>query len=69
MGKADRSTVGKAKKTILEGQRAAKGENIKGIKGLKASKGKGKGKGKVKKPRIRERSTKFKEERKSMNKV
>ncbi|KAK6876371.1 Nucleolar protein 12 [Candida tropicalis] len=69
LGKADRSTVGKAKKTILEGQRAAKGENIKGIKGLKASKGKGKGKGKVKKPRIRERSTKFKEERKSMNKV
>jgi nucleolar protein 12 len=63
LGKADRSTLGKAKKTILEGQRATKGENIKGIKGLK------KGKGKVKKPRIRERSTKFKEERKSMNKV
>ena len=65
LGKADRSTVGKSKKTILEGQRASKGENIKGIKGLKATKGKGK----VKKPRIRERSTKFKEERKSMNKV
>ncbi|KAF6065251.1 RNA recognition motif family protein [Candida albicans] len=61
-GKADRSTVGKAKRIILEGQRATKGEAIKGIKGSKKGK-------KVKKPRIRERSTKFKEERKTMNKV
>lgn len=62
LGKADRSTVGKSKRIILEGQRATKGEAIKGIKGSKKGK-------KVKKPRIRERSTKFKEERKSMNKV
>ena len=62
LGKADRSTVGKAKRIILEGQRATKGEAIKGIKGSKKGK-------KVKKPRIRERSTKFKEERKTMNKV
>ena len=29
LGKADRSTVGKAKRIILEGQRATKGEAIK----------------------------------------
>ncbi|KAG7663916.1 NOP12 [[Candida] subhashii] len=44
LGKADRSTVGKVKKsTIMEGQRATKGDRVAGIKGLK---------GKVKKPRI-----------------
>lgn len=62
LGKADRSTVGKTKKApvIIEGQRATKGDRVAGIKGLK---------GKVKKPRIRDRSTKFKNERQSMNKV
>ncbi|KAI3403615.2 NOP12 [Candida oxycetoniae] len=44
----------------IEGERARKGAKIKGIKGLKT--------GKVKKPRIRERSTKFKNERNSMQK-
>ena len=38
LGKADRSTVGKAKRIILEGQRATKGEAIKGIKGSKKGK-------------------------------
>ncbi|KAI5960545.1 NOP12 [Candida pseudojiufengensis] len=64
LGKADRSSIGKVKrdsnKFIEEGQRATKGSRIVGIKGLKT--------GKVKKPRIRDRSTKFKDERNSMQK-
>ncbi|CAK9435372.1 uncharacterized protein LODBEIA_P00990 [Lodderomyces beijingensis] len=46
--------------TPIEGQRATKGATIKGIKGLKG--------GKVKKPRIRDRSTKFKNERNAIKK-
>lgn len=61
LGKADRATVGKK---IIEGQRAKKGESIKGIKGLKSDRDR-----KVKKPRIRERSTKFKMERKQIQKA
>lgn len=60
LGKADRSRVGKPKKVIIEGERATKGQKIAGIKGLKS--------GKVKKPRIRDRSTKFKNEREAMKK-
>lgn len=60
LGKADRSRVGKPKKVIIEGERATKGLKIAGIKGLKS--------GKVKKPRIRDRSTKFKNEREAMKK-
>ncbi|CCG21417.1 Nop12 protein [Candida orthopsilosis Co 90-125] len=60
LGKADRSRVGKPKKVIIEGERATKGSKISGIKGLKS--------GKVKKPRIRDRSTKFKNEREAMKK-
>ncbi|KAG2733172.1 hypothetical protein G9P44_004162 [Scheffersomyces stipitis] len=59
LGKADKATVGK--KVIIEGQRATKGQSVKGIKGLKGS-------GKIKKPRIRDRTTKFKNERESMKK-
>ncbi|RLV96069.1 Nucleolar protein 12 [Spathaspora sp. JA1] len=59
LGKADRSTVGK--RVVMEGERATKGSRIAGIKGLK-----GKG-GKVKKPRIRDRSTKFKQERETIS--
>ncbi|KAI5951909.1 NOP12 [Candida jiufengensis] len=70
LGKADRSSIGKKSRTtnsnnqqrnkfIVEGQRATKGSKIVGIKGLKNS-------GKVKKPRIRDRSTKFRNERASM---
>ncbi|KAI5949970.1 NOP12 [Candida theae] len=60
LGKADRSRVGKPKKVVIEGVRATKGQKIAGIKGLKS--------GKVKKPRIRDRSTKFKNEREAMKK-
>ncbi|KAK6457124.1 uncharacterized protein RJT20DRAFT_37369 [Scheffersomyces xylosifermentans] len=60
LGKADRATVGK--KVIVEGPRASKGQSVVGIKGLKGKNGK------VKKPRIRDRSTKFKSERDSMQK-
>ncbi|KAI5954082.1 NOP12 [Candida margitis] len=60
LGKADRSRAGKAKRVIIEGERATKGSKIAGIKGLKS--------GKVKKPRIRDRSTKFKNEREAMKK-
>ena len=59
MGKADRATAGKSKK-FIEGQRATKGSAIAGIKGLKGAK--------VKKPRIRDRSTKFKNERNAISK-
>ncbi|KAK6204849.1 uncharacterized protein RJT21DRAFT_11546 [Scheffersomyces amazonensis] len=55
LGKADKSAIGKVKRQIVEGHRAAKGQPIVGIKGLKT--------GKVKKPRIRDRSTQFKKER------
>ncbi|KAK6465334.1 nucleolar protein 12 [Scheffersomyces coipomensis] len=58
LGKADKSTIGQAKRQIIEGHRASKGQPIVGIKGLKT--------GKVKKPRLRDRSTKFKAERKQM---
>lgn len=68
LGKADRATVGKSK-TIVEGQRAHKGDSIAGIKGLKSDRERKKNqKGNVKKPRIRERSTKFKQERAQMKK-
>lgn len=53
LGRADRATAGQAR--VLEGQRATKGGAIVGIKGLKGAR--------VKKPRLRERSTKFKEAR------
>lgn len=59
LGKADRATAGKSKK-FIEGQRATKGSAIAGIKGLKGAK--------VKKPRIRDRSTKFKNERNAISK-
>ncbi|EGW33386.1 uncharacterized protein SPAPADRAFT_50271 [Spathaspora passalidarum NRRL Y-27907] len=62
LGKADRSTVGKSKKIIMEGERATKGTRVAGIKGLKGKAGK------VKKPRIRDRSTKFKQEREALSK-
>lgn len=54
LGKADRATLGR---DIIEGQRAAKGSKIAGIKGLKSAKGK------AKKPRITTRASKFKDER------
>lgn len=60
LNKSDRATAGKAK-SIIEGQRASKGDLIAGIKGLKSNRDR-----KVKKPRIRDRSTKFKKERDSM---
>ena len=60
LGKADKSSAGKFQ--VIEGQRASKGSKIAGIKGLKSAKGK------VKKPRIRDRSTKFKNERTTMQK-
>lgn len=64
LGKADRATAGRVKKPAdltIEGQRALKGSRIAGIKGLKSAKG-------HKKPRIRERSTKFRQERDQMAK-
>lgn len=61
LGKGDRATAGKSR-TIVEGQRAAKGDLIAGIKGLKSRRDK-----KAKKPRIRDRSTRFKKERDSMS--
>lgn len=51
LGKADRSQAGK----IIEGQRAQKGDRVAGVKH---------GKNRVKKPRIRQRSTDFKNNRK-----
>jgi nucleolar protein 12 len=60
LGKADKASAGKFQ--VIEGQRASKGGKIAGIKGLKSAKGK------VKKPRIRDRSTKFKTERNTMQK-
>lgn len=55
LGKADRSTAGRM---VIEGSRAQKGQAIAGIKGLKTAKGK------VKKPRITQRSSQFKSDKK-----
>lgn len=60
LNKSDRATAGKSR-NIIEGQRASKGDLIAGIKGLKSNRDR-----KIKKPRIRDRSTKFKNERDSM---
>lgn len=60
LNKSDRATAGKSR-NIIEGQRASKGDLIAGIKGLKSNTDR-----KIKKPRIRDRSTKFRNERDSM---
>lgn len=59
LGKADRNTAGKL---IVEGSRAAPGQKIAGIKGLKSAKGR------AKKPRITDRSMRFKKDRDDMSK-
>lgn len=60
LGKADRNTAGKL---VIEGSRAAPGQRIAGIKGLKSAKGK------VKKPRVTDRSTRFKKDRENIAKL
>lgn len=60
LGKADKNTAGKL---VVEGARASKGQKIAGIKGLKSAKGK------VKKPRITDRSSRFKKERKELTQL
>lgn len=59
LGKADRNTAGKL---VIEGSRAAPGQRIAGIKGLKSAKGR------VKKPRVTDRSTRFKKDREDIAK-
>lgn len=59
LGKADRNTAGKL---IVEGSRAAPGQKIAGIKGLKSAKGR------AKKPRVTDRSARFKKDREEMAK-
>lgn len=60
LGRSDRRSAGSQ---IVEGTRAVKGQRIEGIKGLKSAQGK------VKKPRITDRSSRYKNDKKAMDKL